>query len=110
MHSRALISYFLLATNHIMQLEKHNQEMQARLHQIEMEVQRLRSLNEKISLSGPKSGSSANMSTPHSIDSRPLSPPPEGGSHHSRHGLVGISGGRDQPREDSSPSASEGDY
>jgi len=87
-----------------MHLEKSNQDMQARLAQAEMEVQRLRALNEKISLGGPKSSGN------HTLDQRPLSTTPDNGpSQHSRHNLTAI-GGQNPPREDSSPSASEGDY
>ena len=86
-----------------MHLEKSNQEMQQRLAQAEMEVQRLRALNEKISLSGPKS------STNHPLDQRSLSTTPDNGSSLSRHNLTAI-GNQNPPREDSSPSASEQDY
>jgi hypothetical protein len=93
-----------VATNHIMHLEKTNQEMQARLAQAEMEVQRLRALNEKISLSGPKAPGN------HSLDQRQLSTTPDNGSsQHSRHTLSTI-GSQNPQREDSSPSASETDY
>ena len=87
-----------------MQLEKSNIEMQARLAQAELEVQRLRALNEKISLSSSKS------STGHSLDQRSLSTTPDNGpSQLSRHNLTSI-GSQNPPREDSSPSASEQDY
>ena len=87
-----------------MHLEKSNMEMQARLAQAEMEVQRLRALNEKISLGGPK------QSANHTPDQRPLSTTPDNGpSQHSRHNLTVI-GNQNPPREDSSPSASEQDY
>ena len=87
-----------------MHLEKTNQEMQARLAQAEIEVQRLRALNEKISLSGPK------LPGNHDLGQRPLSTTPDNGvSQHSRHNLATI-GNQNPPREDSSPSASETDY
>jgi hypothetical protein len=86
-----------------MHLEKSNQEMQQRLAQAEMEVQRLRALNEKISLGGPKPGN-------HPLDQRALSTTPDNvHSQHSRHNLTAI-GNQNPPREDSSPSASEPDY
>lgn len=98
------VSLLERATNHIMHLEKTNQEMQARLAQAEMEVQRLRALNEKISLSGPK------LPGNHAMDQRPLSTTPDNGSsQHSRHNLTAI-GNQNPPREDSSPSASEPEY
>ena len=87
-----------------MHLEKTNQEMQARLAQAEMEVQRLRALNEKISLSSGK------LPGNHNMDQRPLSTTPDNGpSQHPRHNLTAI-GSQNPPREDSSPSASEPDY
>jgi len=87
-----------------MHLEKSNQEMQQRLAQAEMEVQRLRALNEKISLNGPKS------STGHPLDQRSLSTTPDNGSSQlSRHNLTMI-GNQNPPQEDSSPSPSEQDY
>ncbi|KAI0311275.1 hypothetical protein OF83DRAFT_1087820 [Amylostereum chailletii] len=95
------VSLLERATNHIVQLEKMNQQMQKRLAAIESEVQRLRSLNEKISLTGntPSPGIMG-------IDSRPLSPPPEGTK--TGHSLTPIMG--DAPDEDSSPSPSDGGY
>lgn len=41
---------FLLATNHIMLLEKTNQDLKARINALEQEMSRLRGINEKISL------------------------------------------------------------
>lgn len=73
--------------------------MQARLLALESEVQRLRSLNEKITLSvgnTPEAASSIlGQSVVHSME-RPLSPPPES------HNLVSVSS--EPPREDSSGS------
>lgn len=87
-----------------MHLEKTNMEMQQRLAQAELEVQRLRALNEKISLGGPKTSGN------HTLDQRPLSTTPDNGpSQHSRHSLTAV-GSQNPPREDSSPSASETDY
>lgn len=86
-----------------MHLEKSNQEMQARLAQADVEVQRLRALNEKISLGSKVGGNNA-------LDQRPLSTTPDSGiSQHSRHNLTAV-GNQNPPREDSSPSASEQEY
>jgi hypothetical protein len=100
------VSLLERATNHIVVLEKANQEMQARIANLEQEVLRLRGLNEKISLGvdTPSPGQSASL---HSIDSRPLSPPPETGPP--IHSLASVRG-QEPPREDSSPSASESGY
>lgn len=90
------------ATNHIVAMEKTNRQLQARLEQLESEIRRLRSLNEKISLSGVaenKSPSPGHMNS----DTRPLSPPPEGSQ------LTSV-GGQDPPHEDSSPSPTDGGY
>ncbi len=94
-----------IATNHIVSLEKTNRQLQARLAQLEGEVTRLRSLNEKISLgvsSTPSPGAQVNM------DSRPLSPPPEGSqsTQGPQHELATV----EQPGADSSPSASESGF
>lgn len=97
------VSLLERATNHIMHLEKSNQEMQARLAQADVEVQRLRALNEKISLGSKIGGNNA-------LDQRPLSTTPDSGiSQHSRHNLTAV-GNQNPPREDSSPSASEQEY
>lgn len=97
--------------------------MQTRLAALESEVQRLRSLNEKISLSvgstTPEIGGGMGlqpMSLVHPMD-RPLSPPPEGVQHlqpqqqqqlSSAHDLLPVVG--DHPNEDSSGSGSDGGY
>ncbi|KAH7886190.1 hypothetical protein F5I97DRAFT_1937094 [Phlebopus sp. FC_14] len=97
------VSLLERATNHIIFLEKSTQEMQARLLVVEQEVQRLRAVNEKISLGVTNSPSPGNV---HGIDSRPLSPPPEPGMP--THSLTHVQG-QEPPREDSrSPAASEG--
>ena len=76
--------------------------MQARLIVLEQEVQRLRAVNEKISLATSNSPSPGNI---HGIDSRPLSPPPEPGMP--AHSLAHVQG-QEPPREDSrSPAASD---
>ncbi|KAL5526240.1 hypothetical protein ACEPAG_7579 [Sanghuangporus baumii] len=59
------------ATNYIIQLDKTKRQMHTRLAALESEVQRLQSLNEKISLSVGSTPEAHNME-------RPLSPPPEG--------------------------------
>lgn len=92
----------LAATNHIVAMEKTNRQLQARLEQLEAEIRRLRALNEKISLSGvpDKSPSPGHVS----MESRPLSPPPEGTQ------LTSV-GGQNPPREDSNPpSPDDGTY
>ncbi|TFY82272.1 hypothetical protein EWM64_g1735 [Hericium alpestre] len=95
------VSLLERATNHIVQLEKMNQQLQKRLAAVEQEVSRLRSLNEKISLAG-----GGTPSPGHSVmDSRPLSPPPEGSTPHA---LTSVSG-QEPPREDS-PLSSDGGY
>ena len=89
---------FSTATNHIVSLEKTNRQLQQRLQAVEAEVVRLRAINEKISL-GVTNGS---PSPGHiSVDSRPLSPPPEGSQQMT---------GTEPPIEQSSPSASEDNY
>ncbi|KAH9943997.1 uncharacterized protein BXZ73DRAFT_39083 [Epithele typhae] len=99
------VSLLERATAHIVSMEKTNRQLQARLQQLESEVTRLRSLNEKISLGVNNSPSPGQGS----MDSRPLSPPPEGtqpSQPPSSHQLNSI----DAPGTDSSPSASEGDF
>ena len=67
-----------LATNYIIQLDKSTRQMQTRLAALENEVQRLRALNEKISLSvgaGSPEGPGLVQPMPHSIER--MSPPPE---------------------------------
>ncbi|KAH7907034.1 hypothetical protein BJ138DRAFT_1117045 [Hygrophoropsis aurantiaca] len=97
------VSLLERATNHIIFLEKSTQEMQARLLVLEQEVQRLRGVNEKISLGTSNSPSPGQM---HGIDSRPLSPPPEPSMP--QHSLAHVQG-QEPPREDSrSPATSEG--
>ncbi|KAG9313987.1 hypothetical protein JVU11DRAFT_4763 [Chiua virens] len=98
------VSLLERATNHIIFLEKSTQEMQARLLVLEQEVQRLRAVNEKISLGVTNSPSPGNNI--HGVDSRPLSPPPEPGMP--SHSLAHVQG-QEPPREDSrSPAVSEG--
>jgi hypothetical protein len=94
------------ATNHIVAVEKANKEMQERLEYLEAEVQRLQKLNEKISLGAGNTPSPGHPGL--SIDSRPLSPPPESGMP--SHSLASVRG-QEPPREDSrSPSASDSGY
>lgn len=77
----------LSATNHIVSLENTNKELVARIEALEQEMQRLRSINEKISLTA---------SSPSTFDGRPLSPPPDPP-------VI-----KEAPSDHSSPSASEG--
>ena len=88
----------ILATNHIVNLEKTNRSLQQRLAALEAEVTRLRALNEKISLGVNNTPSPGQVN----MDSRPLSPPPEG--------TQSQASGIDQPVAESSPSASESGY
>ncbi|KAI0685073.1 hypothetical protein BC835DRAFT_1291123 [Cytidiella melzeri] len=88
------VSLLERATNHIVAMEKNNRQLQARLEQLEAEIRRLRALNEKISLNsvGDSSPSPGHVN----MESRPLSPPPEGSQ------LTSV-GGQDPPRDDSNP-------
>jgi hypothetical protein len=100
-HEYPLI-YLRSATNHIVQLEKLNQQLQKKILGLNAEISRLQNLNEKISLNN------ANTPSPGvsmGVDSRPLSPPPEA-SNLSQ--LTSVSG-QEPPREDSPPS-SDGDF
>lgn len=77
--------------------------MQTRLAALEGEVQRLRALNEKISLSvggSPEaSGNVVGQTMVHNME-RPLSPPPEGAQQpQASHNLVPVTS--EPPREDS---------
>lgn len=72
------VSLLERATNYIIQLDKSTRQMQTRLAALENEVQRLRALNEKISLSvgaGTPEGPPIIQAMPHSIER--MSPPPE---------------------------------
>ncbi|KIK47618.1 hypothetical protein CY34DRAFT_21310 [Suillus luteus UH-Slu-Lm8-n1] len=95
------VSLLERATNHIILLDKQTQEMQARLMVLEQEVQRLRAVNEKISLGTGNSPSPGNI---HGVDARPLSPPPEPGMQ--SHSLAHVQG-QEPPREDSRSPASD---
>ncbi|CCM03785.1 uncharacterized protein FIBRA_05932 [Fibroporia radiculosa] len=100
------VSLLERACNHITSLEKSNKALQARLAQVELEVGRLRSLNEKISLGVGNSPSPSQVN----MDSRPLSPPPEDSQTSQPHQLASVAG-QAPPREDSrSPSASEAGF
>ncbi|EMD32524.1 hypothetical protein CERSUDRAFT_58152 [Gelatoporia subvermispora B] len=99
------VSLLERATNHIVSLEKTNRQLQQRLAAIEQEVQRLRSLNEKISLAA------GNTPSPGSMDvARPLSPPPEGSQQVPQQHQLSSVAGQEPPGEESSPSASESGY
>jgi hypothetical protein len=95
------VSLLERATNHIVQLEKLNQQLQKKILGLNAEISRLQNLNEKISLNANTPSPGMSMG----VDSRPLSPPPEG-SNLSQ--LTSVSG-QEPPREDSPPS-SDGDY
>lgn len=94
------VSLLERATNHIVLLEKQNRELQSRVSSMEAEIRRLRVISEKLSLSGasetPSPGQSMAVSTP--VESRPLSPPPEGAPP--AHSLAPI-GARTPPGEES---------
>lgn len=96
-----MLTLWRLATNHIIFLDKQTQDMQARLIVLEQEVQRLRAVNEKISLGTGNSPSPGNI---HGVDTRPLSPPPEPGMQ--SHSLAHVQG-QEPPREDSRSPASD---
>lgn len=95
------VSLLERATNHIVALEKTNKELRERLASLEQEMQRLRSINEKISLTA------AEATSPTVFDGRVLSPPPDAG--HPIHSLASVKG-QQPPLEDSSPSASENGF
>jgi hypothetical protein len=95
------VSLLERATNHIIALEKENKELQQRIAFMEQESQRLRALNEKISLS------SEGTPSPENSLGRPISPPPD--TAPTGHSLVSIRG-QQPPSEHSSPSASEGGH
>ncbi|KAG7099812.1 hypothetical protein E1B28_001623 [Marasmius oreades] len=98
------VSLLERATNYIQQLETQNQELQNRLQYLEQEMQRLRALNEKISLPSRDSPSPGTFDA----DARPLSPPPETSIPNHSHANVS---GRTRPvSEGSSPSNSENGY
>ncbi|KAK0198784.1 hypothetical protein F5146DRAFT_106796 [Armillaria mellea] len=84
------------ATQYISSLEKTNQDLQARITQLEQEMQRLRSLNEKMSLGDTPS--------PGVFDARPLSPPPD--VPIAAHALNNVRA-QDPSSGESSPSASD---
>ncbi|PPQ68757.1 hypothetical protein CVT26_001726 [Gymnopilus dilepis] len=91
------------ATSYIIALEKENKELQQRIAFLESESQRLRALNEKISLSAE--GTPA----PENASGRPISPPPENPPTGTGITLIPA---RPQhtTSEHSSPSASEGGH
>jgi len=90
-------SLSLPATNHIIALEKENKELQARIAFMEKESQRLRALNEKISLS------SEGTPSPENHMGRPISPPPDIAP-----ASLASSRGHQSSSEHSSPSTSDG--
>lgn len=100
--------FYVSATTHIINLDKSARQMQTRLSALESEVQRLRSLNEKISLSvgsTPEAPSNVGQNMVHNME-RPLSPPPEGIQQpQATHNLIPVMG--QPPREDSDGSDDE---
>ncbi|KAI0778635.1 hypothetical protein BD413DRAFT_465905 [Trametes elegans] len=102
------VSLLERATNHITSLEKQNRQLQQRLASLDAEVSRLRALNEKISLGASNTPSPGQVN----METRPLSPPPEGTpqqQQQTQHGLASVAG-QDPPVAESSPSASESGY
>ncbi|KAL7285614.1 hypothetical protein ACG7TL_000718 [Trametes sanguinea] len=100
------VSLLERATTHITNLEKTNRQLQQRLATLEAEVTRLRALNEKISLGVTNTPSPGQVN----METRPLSPPPEGTQQQqSQHQLASVAG-QDPPVAESSPSASESGY
>lgn len=93
------------ATNHILDLEKDNEKLQARITELQQEMARLRAVNEKISLGS--NDAEGETPSPGMFDGRPLSPPPDGPPP--SHSLASVRGQR-PPSEGSSPSASEGGF
>lgn len=110
---------FISATKHIVDLERRNDDMQARLSALDAEVRRLRTLNEKISLAhgvAPASpAASVSMSTPgaHTATTpeglRTMATPPGSDEAHLLKGgaLASVSG-QETPKSDSS--GSDGDF
>ncbi|KAI0348164.1 hypothetical protein BDW22DRAFT_1320152 [Trametopsis cervina] len=97
------VSLLERATNHIVSMEKNNRQLQARLEQLELEIRRLRSLNEKISLT-TVADKSPSPSGHGNMESGLLYPPSEGSQ------LTSV-GGQDPPHDDSNPpSPSDGAY
>jgi len=91
------VSLLERATNHIIALEKENKELQARIAFMEKESQRLRALNEKISLS------TEGTPSPENHMGRPISPPPDVAPT-----SLASSRGHQLTPERSSPSTSDG--
>ncbi|TDL28134.1 hypothetical protein BD410DRAFT_712573 [Rickenella mellea] len=98
------VSLLERATNYIVQLDKQTRQMQTRLAALEAEVQRLRAINEKISLSVGSTPEA--LSQPMSIhpEGRSLTPPPESTTH----SMSSVNG--EQARDDSGGSADESGY
>ncbi|PPQ76998.1 hypothetical protein CVT25_014815 [Psilocybe cyanescens] len=95
------VSLLERATNHIRALEDENQALQKRIAELELDSQRLRALNEKISLS------TEGTPSPENALGRPISPPPD--VVPTGHSLVSVRG-QHLSSAHSSPSASEGGH
>ncbi|KAG6846072.1 hypothetical protein H0H87_006436 [Tephrocybe sp. NHM501043] len=94
------VSLLERATNHITTLERINQELQARLTELDAEMVRLRAINEKISLGSTETPS------PSMFDNKALSPPTEGSGNKSHKS----NRSHESQSEASSPSASENGF
>lgn len=90
------------ATTHIVQLEKQNSTLTQHIQRLEEEVKTLRQISEKMAFSGKLPGG---QSPGMSLDSRPLSPPPDAPGKAGSHGLASVSG--EPPSAMSSPSSDE---
>jgi len=111
------VSLLERATKHIVDLERRNDEMQARLSALHAEVRHLRSLNEKISLAHgitPASpAASVSMSTPGAPTAttpegvRTMATPPGLEEGHLSKGALASVSGQETPKSDSS--GSDGD-
>ncbi|TFK77534.1 hypothetical protein BDN72DRAFT_48475 [Pluteus cervinus] len=93
------VSLLERATNHIVALENTNKDLLARINQLEQDIQRLRAINEKISL-----GSTETPSPP-MFDGRPPSPPPDAPLAPTGHPLPAA---KEPPSDNSSPSSDNG--
>ncbi|KAK1218709.1 hypothetical protein PQX77_018608 [Marasmius sp. AFHP31] len=96
------VSLLERATNYITQLEAEKRDLESRLNFLDQEMQRLRSLNEKISLPSRDSPPPGKFDP----DARPLSPPPD--IPMTNHGHANLPNRTHPISEGSSPANSEG--